>query len=80
MINLFKYIEKDFRKKSTDNQQPIGFHHWWTDSGGKRLYGITKDVNLYIYLCDLKHYPAQIDNIKIKPDPPKRLSPQHSRH
>ena len=78
VINLFKYIEKDFRKKSTDNQQPIGFHHWWTDSGGKTLYGITKDVNLYIYLCDLKHYPAQIDNIKIKPDPPRRLPPQHT--
>ena len=50
VINLFKYIEKDFRKKCTVNQQPIGFHHWRTDSGGKTSYRITKDVNLYIYL------------------------------
>lgn len=78
VINLFKYINKDFRKECPGNQQPLGFHHWWTDPGGKMLYGVTNDTDLYIYLCDIKHYPAQIDNIELKPYPPKRLPPQNT--
>ncbi|CAF3292755.1 unnamed protein product [Rotaria sp. Silwood2] len=78
VIRLFKYIENDFRKKYPGNQQPLGFHHWWIASSGKILNGVINDIELYMYLCDLKHYPAQIDAIKLIPDPPKRLPPQHT--
>ena len=78
MIDFFKSIHKDFRQDYPRNTQPLGFHHWWTDTGGRRFYGITNDIDLFIYLCDAKHYPTEIDNIKIKPEPPKRLPPQNT--
>ena len=78
VINFFKCINKDFRQAYPRNSQPLGFHHWWTDADGKRLYGITNDIDLFIHLCDLNHYPTQIDNVKIKPEPPKRLPPQNT--
>lgn len=78
VINFFKCLNKDFRHDYPKNTQPLGFHKWWTDTAGKCLYGITNDVDLFIYLCDPKHYPAQIDNVKIRPDPPKRLPPQNT--
>jgi hypothetical protein len=78
VINLFKYIEKDFRKNYPGNQQTLGFHHWWTDSAGKMLYGVTNDIDLYIYLCNQNRYLTQIDKVKLKPDPPKRLPLQQT--
>jgi hypothetical protein len=56
VINFFKYIDKDFRKEHPDNKQPLGFHHWWIDKGGKTLFGVTNDIELYIYLCHSKRF------------------------
>lgn len=78
VINLFKSIDKDFREKHPANNQPLGFHHWWTDKEGKNLFGVTNDTQLYIYLCQTEHYPTQVDDIKVKPQPPKRMPPQNT--
>jgi hypothetical protein len=78
VINFFNCIKKDFCNEYPNNIQPIGFHHWWTNADGKNFYGVTNDAALCVYLCDSNHYPTQIGNIKLKPDPPKRLPPQNT--
>ncbi len=79
VISFFNFINKDFRKEYPGNTQPLAFHHWWTDSGGNKFYGVINDTDLYIYWCDLNHYPTQINNnVKLKPEPPKRLPPQNT--
>ncbi|CAF3793852.1 unnamed protein product [Rotaria sp. Silwood1] len=78
VINFFKCIADIFRKKYPGNLQPLGFHHWWINTTGNILYGVVNDIDLCIYLCDIKHYPTKIDNVTIRPDPPKRLPPQNN--
>lgn len=75
---FFKEIEKDFRQQYPNHRKPLGFDHWWQDADGTYLFGETKDVDLFIFLCDEKRYPAKIETIKITPNPPKRLPPQHT--
>lgn len=73
---FINYIEKDFRKQYPNHTRPIGFDYWWQDNDGARISGIVKDVDLFVYLCDAKRYPAKLENFSIKSDPPKRLPPQ----
>ncbi|CAF3844676.1 unnamed protein product [Rotaria sp. Silwood1] len=75
---FFKEIEKDFRQKHPNHRRAIGFDHWWQNSDGARILGEIKDVDLFIYLCDAKRYPKQLNNINILPDPPKRLPPRNT--
>ncbi|CAF1399125.1 unnamed protein product [Adineta steineri] len=78
VMNFLKLINNDYRSEYTGNAQPLGFHHWWIGAGGKNFYGITNNADLYIFLCDRKHYPTQIEEVKLKPEPPKRLPPQNT--
>ncbi|CAF2473851.1 unnamed protein product [Rotaria sp. Silwood2] len=75
---FFKEIELDFRKQHPNHKKPIGFERWWQDADGVRIFGETKDVDLFIYLCEAKRYPNKIENTYIVPDPPKRLPPQNT--
>ncbi|CAF0807272.1 unnamed protein product [Didymodactylos carnosus] len=42
------------------------------------LNGVTKQIDLYVYLCDLKRYPNEVDKIKLTPHPSRHLPPQRS--
>ncbi|CAF1480154.1 unnamed protein product [Rotaria sordida] len=75
---FFKTIEKDFRQQNPNHKRPIGFDHWWQDTDGAHLLGVFKDVDLFVYLCNAKRYPTNLDNTHILPDPPKRLPPQYT--
>ncbi|CAF1025327.1 unnamed protein product [Rotaria sordida] len=74
---LFKRIENSFRKKYTDHKKTIGFDYWWINNDGD-LVGITKDLSLYVYLCDTRHYPDYIDSVQLNPILPIHLPPQHA--
>ncbi|CAF1561093.1 unnamed protein product, partial [Didymodactylos carnosus] len=75
---LFKYIEVDFRRNYPHlGTKAAGFQHWWINRNGD-LMGITKCIDMYIYLCDSKHYPLSINNIQLKPILPKHLPVQLS--
>ncbi|CAF4725652.1 unnamed protein product, partial [Rotaria sp. Silwood2] len=63
---FFKRIENSFRSICTDHKKTLGFEYWWIDSGGD-LMGITNDISLYVYLCNVRHYPQQIDSVRITP-------------
>ncbi|UJR17594.1 hypothetical protein I4U23_004490 [Adineta vaga] len=76
ITTFINYIEKDFRKQYPNHSRPIGFDYWWQDNDGTRLFGIVKDADLFVYLCDAKRYPTKLENFSIKSDPPKRLPPQ----
>ncbi|CAF3341644.1 unnamed protein product [Rotaria sp. Silwood2] len=73
---FFKRIENSFRKKHIDYRKTLGFDYWWINNEGD-LVGITKDLSLYVYLCDIRHYPEYIDSIKLNPMLPIHLPPQH---
>ncbi|CAF4986738.1 unnamed protein product [Rotaria sp. Silwood1] len=73
---FFKRIENSFRKKHIDHRKTLGFDYWWINNDGD-LVGITKDLSLYVYLCDIRHYPEYIDSIKLNPILPIHLPPQH---
>jgi hypothetical protein len=75
---FFKEIEKDFRQQHPNHKRPLGFDHWWQNADGSHLCGKVKDIDLFIYLCDSKRYPTNLDNINIIPDPPKRSPPQNT--
>ncbi|CAF1507878.1 unnamed protein product, partial [Rotaria sordida] len=55
----------------------IGFDYWWINNDGD-LVGITKDLSLYVYLCDTRHYPDYIDSVQLNPILPIHLPPQHA--
>ncbi|CAF0818307.1 unnamed protein product [Didymodactylos carnosus] len=75
---LFKYIEVDFRRNYPHlGTKALGFEHWWINRN-EDLMGITKCIDMYIYLCDSKHYPLSINNIQLKPILPKHLPAQLS--
>ncbi|CAF4994406.1 unnamed protein product [Rotaria sp. Silwood1] len=74
---FFKYIEKDFYQQNITQQKPIGFEQWWIDKEGN-IQGITKVIDLYVFLCNPQRYPKEINNFKITPHPPKHLPPQRS--
>ena len=74
---FFKEIESDFRKQNPTYTRPLGFDIWWIDKGGD-IQGISKQLDVYIYLCKSERYPKEINNTKIDPVPPKHLPPQRS--
>ncbi len=74
---FFKKIENSFKNIYSDHKNAIGFDYWWINNDGD-LVGITKDISLYIYLCDVKHYPEQIDSVHLTPMLPIHLPPQHA--
>ncbi|CAF5150622.1 unnamed protein product, partial [Rotaria magnacalcarata] len=41
------------------------------------IMGIVKDISLYVYLCDVRHYPQQIDAFQLTILLPVHLPPQH---
>ncbi|CAF3448388.1 unnamed protein product [Rotaria sp. Silwood1] len=63
-------------KKHIDHTKALGFDYWWINNDDD-LIGITKDLSLYVYLCDIRHYPEYIDSIKLNPMLPIHLPPQH---
>ncbi|CAF1034549.1 unnamed protein product [Didymodactylos carnosus] len=74
---FFKYIEKDFREQNQTFPNPLGLDRWWIDRDGN-IQGISKEIELYVYLCNIRRYPNEIDNVKMIPHPPKHLPPQRS--
>ncbi|CAF4913810.1 unnamed protein product [Rotaria sp. Silwood1] len=72
-----KRIENSFRKKYADHKKTLGFYYWWINNDGD-LVGITKDLSLYVYLCDTRHYPEYIDTVQLNPILPTHLPPQHA--
>ncbi|CAF1379172.1 unnamed protein product, partial [Rotaria sordida] len=63
--------------KYTDHKKVLGFDYWWINNDGE-IMGITKDISLYIYLCDTRHYPEQVEAYQITPILPIHLPPQHA--
>ncbi|CAF3418820.1 unnamed protein product [Rotaria sp. Silwood1] len=61
---------------SSHHTKALGFDYWWINNDDD-LIGITKDLSLYVYLCDIRHYPEYIDSIKLNPMLPIHLPPQH---
>ncbi|CAF1326070.1 unnamed protein product, partial [Didymodactylos carnosus] len=55
----------------------LGFEHWWINRNGD-LMGVTKCIDMYVYLCDSKNYPLSINNVQLKPILPKHLPVQLS--
>ncbi|CAF4978354.1 unnamed protein product [Rotaria sp. Silwood1] len=74
---FFRRIENSFRKKYADHKRTLGFDYWWINNDGD-LVGITKDLSLYVYLCDTRHYPEYIDTVQLNPILPTHLPPQHA--
>ncbi|CAF0861123.1 unnamed protein product, partial [Didymodactylos carnosus] len=75
---LFRYIEVDFRRNYPHlGTKALGFEHWWIKRNGD-LMGVTKCIDVYVYLCDSKHCPLSINNIQLKPILPKHLPVQLS--
>jgi hypothetical protein len=74
---FFKSIEKDFHQQNITYKKPVGFEQWWIDKEGN-IQGTTKEIDLYVFLCNAQRYPNEIENIKITPHPPKHLPPQRS--
>ncbi|CAF3849580.1 unnamed protein product [Rotaria sp. Silwood1] len=58
-------------------KRPIGFDVWWVDKDGN-IQALTKNIDLYVYLCKEERYPKELNNIKIIPHAPKHLPPQRS--
>ncbi|CAF1433284.1 unnamed protein product, partial [Didymodactylos carnosus] len=74
---LFKLIENDFRKNNKDYKKPLRFDYWYIDQQGD-LICFVKQVELFVYFCDISHYPGKINDCEIKPLLPKKLPPQYS--
>ncbi|CAF4421766.1 unnamed protein product [Rotaria sp. Silwood2] len=74
---FFKFIEKAFRQQNITYQKAIGFEQWWIDKNGD-IQGVTNEIDLYVFLCNIERYPKEVENIKITPHPPKRLPTQRS--
>ncbi|CAF3777043.1 unnamed protein product [Rotaria sp. Silwood1] len=74
---LFKVIYDDFKQIYPKHNNIIGFEAWFINSEGN-ICGITRDINLYMYLCDAKKIPSRLLNKNITPILPKHLPPQCS--
>lgn len=74
---LLDYIQEDFRKLNRTYSRPLGFDTWYVDKQGALLC-FTRDVELFVYLWDVSHYPPRLSNTTIAPVPPIHLPPQHS--
>ncbi|CAF1655919.1 unnamed protein product, partial [Adineta ricciae] len=74
---FFDRIKQSYKNKNSTHEEPLGFDYWWIDSEGD-LVGTTKNLSLYVFLCDIRHYPEQINDIQLTPLLPTRLPPQHA--
>ncbi|CAF1441135.1 unnamed protein product, partial [Rotaria sordida] len=74
---LFKLIVDDFKQINPKHNEVIGFESWYIDINGN-LQCITRDVELFIYLCDVKHIPNMLLDTKIMVVLPKHLPSQRS--
>jgi hypothetical protein len=72
---FFKRIENSFRSIYKEHKKVLEFDYWWIDNNGV-LQGITKDILLNVYLCDVRNYPERIDSVQLTSLLPIRLSPQ----
>ncbi|CAF2985277.1 unnamed protein product [Rotaria sp. Silwood2] len=72
---LFKVIVDDFKQVNPKHNEVIGFESWYIDINGN-LQCITRDVKLFIYLCDVKHIPNMILDAKITVVLPNNLPSQ----
>ncbi|CAF1365526.1 unnamed protein product [Didymodactylos carnosus] len=76
--NHLQPIKIECNPKLTDQKQAAKLMDaWWIDKDGN-LNGVTKQIDLYVYLCDLKRYPNEVDKIKLTPHPPRHLPLQRS--
>lgn len=74
---LFDQIKKDFKQRYPKHNDVIGFEAWFTDVKGD-ICGITRDIELFTFLCDPVNVPRKLANIDIRPILPKHLPPQRS--
>jgi hypothetical protein len=74
---LFLSIEKKFRELNVKFTKPLGFDYWFIDRDGN-LQCYTREIELFVYLCDKQNYPDRLRSTTIIPNPPKRLPPQRS--
>ncbi|CAF1014060.1 unnamed protein product [Rotaria sordida] len=74
---LFKLIVVDFKQVNPKHNEVIGFESWYIDSNGN-LQCITRDVELFLYLCDVQHIPNMLLDTKITIVLPKHLPSQCS--
>ncbi|CAF4401648.1 unnamed protein product [Rotaria sp. Silwood2] len=74
---LFKLTDDDFKQANPKHNGVIGFESWYIDFNGN-LQCITRDVELFIYLRDVKHIPIMLLDTKIMVVLPKHLPPQCS--
>lgn len=74
---FINYIKTEFFKQNVSYSKPLLFDMWWIDKDGN-IRAIVKSTEIAVYLSQAKRYPAEINNIKIIPHPPKHLPPQHT--
>ena len=74
---LFAHIKNDFSKINQSYSRPLGFDTWYVDRQGA-LICFTRELELFVYLWDITHYPSQLINTSISPIPPSHLPSQHS--
>ena len=74
---LFTHIKENFCKINKYYNRPIGFDTWYVDNQGA-LVCFTRQIELFVYLWDVSHYPSKLLNITITPILPTHLPPQHS--
>ena len=74
---LIKSIDNEMNQINTKLINVVGFESWFIDNNGG-LICITRDINLFVFLCDAEHVPNKLAGIEIKVVLPKHLPPQRS--
>ena len=74
---LIKSIQKKFKAMNPKHHDTIGFESWYIDYKGD-LCGITGNIDLFIFLCDIANFPESLLNTKMTPVLPKNLPQQSS--
>ncbi|CAF3690984.1 unnamed protein product [Rotaria socialis] len=74
---LFLKIEKNFKDLNKNCLKPLGFEYWFIDRD-ENLQCFTRNVELFVFLCNPQNYPEKLLNTAIHPNPPKRLPPKRS--
>ncbi|CAF1667918.1 unnamed protein product [Rotaria magnacalcarata] len=74
---LFLHIDNDFKKLNKYFIKPLGFEYWFIDKNGD-LICFAKDIELFVFLCDVNNYPKMLLQTEILPSKPKHLPSQHS--
>jgi hypothetical protein len=74
---LFRLITNDFKQINPKHNDIIGFESWYLNYNGD-LICVTRDIELFVFLCDSKHIPDTLLNTRITPVLPKHLPAQRS--